>query len=442
MKNPAGKNYYTTHLPQFNTLVWRFSLLAFALVTITTTFFSYQIHGLFIALTPGSMSYEWVAGVVAASETTMVLFAFVWLIHRSIRQADDDELVSCGESSLATALAEHGIPYALKIIDHMLDTSNQVKEFHNILDSQLDGVARLTEDASIALMDKLQAIEASVDNTLQETLHAIEHSKTMSLNSKDRISNTRQNIEDLTSYIKKREVETHDHTQRIQQIIEEISQLTKLTGLVKNIASQTNLLALNAAIEAARAGEHGHGFAVVAHEVRTLSAQSKDVANQIEQGIKKAVETVQHQMGEIMNQEKAEAENRNLRNFSTQLRSMIDTYIELEELNQAILDKMSMNNEQTRQLVIETFSQIQFQDITRQRLEQIRIAHQIIDQHITEIQATIGNKEAFDALQHLDTDYLHENYHMEEQRLIHQKATGDTAKAASISAPAPLIELF
>lgn len=110
-----------------------------------------------------------------------------------------------------------------------------------------------------------------------------------------------------------------DSMKRINKTSKEV---TKVTKVIDEIAFQTNLLALNAAVEAARAGKYGKGFAVVAEEVRNLAGRSAEAA-------KNTTALIESSIIEV------------------------EKGVENADSTAAILEQITLGNEEANQLIIE-----------------------------------------------------------------------------------------
>jgi methyl-accepting chemotaxis protein len=152
------------------------------------------------------------------------------------------------------------------VIGTVSETSGAIGDKAIQITQAADDLAHRTETQAAALEEAAAALEqlaASVRG-------AAEHAETASRD----VTSTRTSAEESGRIVR-------EAVDAMGEIEKSSGHISRIIGVIDDIAFQTNLLALNAGVEAARAGEAGRGFAVVASEVRALAQRSSDAAKEI-----------------------------------------------------------------------------------------------------------------------------------------------------------------
>ncbi|QRR07933.1 methyl-accepting chemotaxis protein [Burkholderia sp. MS455] len=166
------------------------------------------------------------------------------------------------------------------------DVSGHVEEVAARVARQAEVCHTLRESAAVTLRgnhriaeaaQQVRAVSANASSAVQKSQQTIEAS----------LADIHGLVEGVTS-IGSQMGALRDALDHVRAVSEEISV----------IARQTHLLALNAAIEAARAGESGRSFAVVAAEVKNLSAKTGQATAQIETTLARLAEQTEHLIAE------------------------------------------------------------------------------------------------------------------------------------------------
>jgi aerotaxis receptor len=175
---------------------------------------------------------------------------------------------------------------SLSVIANVVDGLNTaISDTNDKIDHQNDETTQIATS-----MNQMSTTIADVSENVVQTADRVEKVYQQCAKSKSLMSDSVMQISGLQDNV----TSAHKVSEELVKIVTSINdQIIEIQG----IADQTNLLALNAAIEAARAGEQGRGFAVVADEVRSLSARTHNVSD----GINDSVHHITDKLSNVTN---------------------------------------------------------------------------------------------------------------------------------------------
>jgi methyl-accepting chemotaxis protein len=172
-----------------------------------------------------------------------------------------------------------------------LERAGRLEQLTAVFEAKVRGALAVFGDNSDRIVSTASSMGRRVGDSATRSMGATAASQRTAANVLE-LTNAAGTLSQSVAEVSRRVAQSSDITHRVviqaertnstmTGLVAAADRIGEVVRLITGIAAQTNLLALNATIEAARAGSAGKGFAVVAHEVKALAAQTARATSDI-----------------------------------------------------------------------------------------------------------------------------------------------------------------
>jgi methyl-accepting chemotaxis protein len=217
----------------------------------------------------------------------------------------------------------------MKSVEKTVSSTNEMSTTAEQINSST-GILRESSQESVSFLTEL---DAALQETMRNATTLNDTSLKVTQDAESGFSSVAA-VEEEILRSRKASGQSLEALDKLQRSMEKIG---KIVDVIEEVTEQTNLLALNASIIAAGAGEYGKSFAVVATQIRELSARTAGHAKEIRRVIKALILGGDEMTGAISKTQQVVESSADLsRKAGEALKTILESASTQEELSKRI----------------------------------------------------------------------------------------------------------